>query len=172
MARCPDDRGDASCHRNSRNATRKLVGPGGPHRMARLFLSHGGVSDLVQHLSLASVSGIRQKPAQAVSHEVQPAKPAVSEKRPPFGWLLLGLAFGIVVGHWVAYGLSPPGSRSNYALIRVELAFLGSLIGAVCEPLLKRFSLRYAWALWFVFAIAYWVFIGFELVMAPMEVTP
>ena len=102
-----------------------------------------------------------------MTYEVQPAEPVMSEKRPPFGWLLLGLAFGIVVGHWVAYVLSPPGSRSNYSLIRVELAFLGSLIGAACEPFLKRFPLEYGFKLWLVFAIAYWIFIGYELTMAP-----
>ena len=61
----------------------------------------------------------------------------------PFGWLILGLAVGVIVGHAIAYSVAiPPGYAFRY-VGRLDLysrcvAVLGVGIGVVAERWLQR----------------------------------
>lgn len=100
----------------------------------------------------------------------------MSEKpyRPPLGWLLLGLAYGIIVGHWIAFGvLIPPGRSFQYgerlAFTFLGCMFAGVVIAAVLERQLQRLSIHYAWLSWFLVAAVYFLVFGLPIMNAARE---
>jgi hypothetical protein len=110
------------------------------------------------------------------AHEVQPAESDVNDKhyRPPVGWLTLGLAYGVVLGHWIAYGnLIPVGRASEYperlALALLGCAFAGAVVAAVFERKLQRVSIHYAWLIWCFVAAAYFLIFGLPIMGAARE---
>jgi hypothetical protein len=81
--------------------------------------------------------------------------------RPPVGWLLLGLAYGVILGHWIAYRvLIPPGYEFRYgerlAFTILGFAFAGVVVAAMLERRLQRLSIHRAWMIWFSLAMVYY----------------
>ena len=94
--------------------------------------------------------------------------------RPPVGWLTLGLAYGLILGHWIAYGhLIPVGRASEHperlAFTLLGCAFAGAIVATVYERKLKQFSIHYAWLIWCCVAAAYFLFFGLPIMGAARE---
>ena len=95
-------------------------------------------------------------------------------KRPPFGWLILGLASGAVLGHWISFAFAiPVGYASEFAerlaLIILACTFAGALVGVIFERDLQRLSLPYCWLAWFLVAASYFILFGFPIMQAARE---
>ena len=93
----------------------------------------------------------------------------------PFGWLILGLAVGVIVGHAIAYSVAiPPGYTFRYverlAFVLVACAVHGVGIGAVAERRLQRHCpIGVAWVIWCLGAIAYFLGYGLPMMNAARE---
>ena len=96
----------------------------------------------------------------------------MSENRPAFGWLLLGLCWGTLIGHAVAVHLmSPQGhmeylQRWGYALIVGAILGVGS--GAVIDATAERSSTWLDWVAFVVFTVVY-LFFSLPMVNAARE---
>ena len=96
------------------------------------------------------------------------------EKNFQFGWRILGLAAGLVLGHGIAYGLViPPGYAFRYAdrlaFVLVVCALTGIVIAEFAERWLNRFSIVDAWKMFILLAIAYHIVYGLGVMQAARE---
>ncbi|MFN0017663.1 MAG: hypothetical protein ACKVP0_05340 [Pirellulaceae bacterium] len=94
--------------------------------------------------------------------------------RPPVGWLTLGLAYGVILGHWFAYAnLIPLGRADEYperlAFTMLGCAFAGIVFSAALERWLQRMSIQYAWKIWCLVAAGYFLLYGIPVMNAVRE---
>jgi hypothetical protein len=95
-------------------------------------------------------------------------------QKPQFGWLVMGLLFGLLVGHYIAYAwVIPPGYgfRFGDSLLSILLAcsICGIFVGAILERPLRRVSIEYASVVLVVISLAYFFLYGFPIMNASRE---